>query len=51
MNEIANNYAGLENQKSIKNQTAFSARFDKQDNDDQVLDEFEFYTNLNINKN
>ena len=29
----------------------FSTRFDKQDEDDQVLDEIELYINLSINRN
>ena len=31
-------------------QTVFSARFDEQDDDDQVLDEIEFYNSLKKNK-
>ena len=38
--------ARLINHKEYKYQTVFSARFDKQDEDDQVLDEIEFYNNL-----
>ena len=29
----------------------FSARFDKQDEEEQVLDEIDLYINLNINRN
>ena len=32
-------------------QTVFSARFDKQDEDNQVLDETELFTSLKINHN
>ena len=32
-------------------QTVFSARFDEQDEDDQVLDEIEVYNTLNKNQN
>ena len=32
----------------FKYQTAFSARFDKQDEDNQILDETELFNNLNI---
>ena len=33
----------------FKNQTVFSARFDKQDEDNQVLDETEIFININLN--
>ena len=35
----------------FKNQTAFSARFDKQDEANQVVDETEIFINLNSNHN
>ena len=35
----------------FKYQTVSSARFDKQDEDNQVLDETEFFNNLNFNNN
>ena len=38
---MANIYARLTNQNKFKYQTVFSARIDKQDEDDQVLDEIE----------
>ena len=44
-------YARLINQYKFKYQTAFSARFDKQDEDNQVSDETELYINLYINHN
>ena len=44
-------YARLINQYKFKYQTVFSARFDKQDENDQVLDETELFINLNINHN
>ena len=46
---MANIYAEIINQCKFNYQTVFSARFDKQDEDDQVLDEIEFYIILNIN--
>ena len=39
------------NQYKFKYQTIFSARFDKQDEDNQVVDERELFINLNINHN
>ena len=42
-------YARLLNQYKFKYQTIFSARFDKQDEDNQVLDETELFIILNIN--
>ena len=42
-------YARLINQYKFKYQTVFSARFDKQDENDQVLDETELFSNLKIN--
>ena len=44
---MATIYATLINQYKFKYQTVFSARFDKQDADDQVLDDIELYINLN----
>ena len=51
MKELAVFYARLRNQYKFKNQTVFSARFDKQDEDNQVLDETELFINLSINHN
>ena len=51
MKEIAIIYARLINQYKFKYQTVFSARFDKQNEDNQVLDETELFINLNINHN
>ena len=42
-------YARLINQYKFKYQTVFSARFDKQDEDGELLDETELFSNLNIN--
>ena len=44
-------YARLINQYKFRYQTVFSARFDKQDEDGQLLDETELFINLNINQN
>ena len=44
-------YARLINHYKFRNQTVFSARFDKQVEDNQVLDETELFINLNINQN
>ena len=44
-------YARLINQYKIRYQVVFSARFDKQDEDGQVLDEIELFIHLNINQN
>ena len=49
MKELAMIYARIKNQYIFKYQTVFLARFDKQDEDNQVLDETEFFINLNIN--
>ena len=49
--ELAVIYARLINQYKFKYQTVFSARFDKQDEDNQVLDEIELFINLNNNHN
>ena len=42
-------YARLINQYEFRYQTVFSARFDKQDEANQLLDETELIINLNIN--
>ena len=39
------------NQYKFRYQTVFSARFDKQDEDNQILEETELFINLNINHN
>ena len=44
-------YARLINQYNFKYQTVFSARFDKQDEDYQLLDETEIFINSSINHN
>ena len=44
-------YARLINQYKFRYQTVFSARFDEQDENNQVLDETELFINLNINHN
>ena len=49
--ELSVFYANLINQYKIKYQTVFSARFDKQDEDNQVLDETELFINLIITHN
>ena len=49
--QISTKNARLINQYRFKYQTVFSATFDKQDEDDQVLDEIELYISLNITKN
>ena len=51
MKELAVIYARIINQYKFNYQTVFSARFDKQDEDNQVLDETELFINLNINHN
>ena len=51
MKELSIIYARLRNQYKFSYQTVFSARFDKQDEDGQVLDEIELFINLNINHN
>ena len=55
VNKIKNNYkffyARLINQCKFQYQTVFSTRYDKQDEDNQVLDETELFINLNINHN
>ena len=44
-------YARILNRYNIKCQAVFSERFDKQDEADLVLDEFEKYMYLNLNRN
>ena len=39
------------NQCKLKNQTVFSARFDKQGEDGLFMDQFELFINLKINPN
>ena len=51
MKELAVIYARLINQYKFKYQTVFSARFDKPDEDGQLLDEIELFINLNMNYN
>ena len=51
MKELSVIYARLINQYKFKYQTVFSARFDKQDEDGQLLDETELFINLIINYN
>ena len=48
MKELSVIYARLINQSKFKYQTVFSARFDKQNEDGQLLDETELFINLNI---
>ena len=51
MKELYIIYARLMNQYKFRYQTVFSARFDKQDEDNRILDETELFINLNINHN
>ena len=51
LKELAVIYARLINQYKFKYQAVFSARFDKQNEDIQVLDETELFINLNMNYN
>ena len=51
MKKLSVIYARLINQYKFRYQSVFSARFDKQDEDDQLLDETELFINLNINQN
>ena len=51
MKELSVIYARLISQYKFRYQTVFSARFDKQGEDNQVLDETELFINLNINHN
>ena len=48
---MATFYARLLNRYEIKYQTVFLARFKKQDEVNQVLDEIEIFKNLKINQN
>ena len=48
--EMASFYARLINQYKFKNQTFFSVRFDKENEDSQVLDETQLFISLNINR-
>ena len=41
----------LENKYKFKNQTVFTARFDKQDDEDQMPDDFELKINFSSNEN
>ena len=49
--EMAKIYARLIDHYKFKYQTVFSARFDNQDEDDQILDEVDLFLSLNINRN
>ena len=51
MKKLSIIYARIINQFIFKYQTVFPARFDKQDENDQVLDETELFINLNNNHN
>ena len=51
MKELYVIYARLLNQYKFKYQTVFSARFDKQDEDNQLLDETKLIINFNFNHN
>ena len=51
MKELSIIYARLINQYKFRYQTVFLARFDKQNEDNQVLDETELFINLNNNHN
>ena len=51
MKELSSIYARLINQYKFRYQTVFSARFDKQNEVGQLLDETELFINLNINHN
>ena len=51
MKELSVIDARLINQYKFKYQTVFSARFDKQNEDGQLLDETELFINLNMNHN
>ena len=51
MKELSIIYARLINQYKFKYQTVFSARFDKQNEDNQILDETELFINLSNNHN
>ena len=49
--QISTIQAGLIKQYKFYYQTGFSARFDKQDGDEQVLDEIEFSNNIKTLQN
>ena len=49
--ELSVIYARLINQNKFKDQTVLSARFEKQDEDNRVLEETELFINININHN
>ena len=49
--ELSVIYARILNQYKFKNQTIFSAKFDKQDGDNKVLNGTELFNNLNVNHN
>ena len=49
--ELSVIYARLLNEFKFRYHTVFSARFDKQNEDNQILDETELFINLNININ
>ena len=51
VNEMATIYAKLISQFKFKYQCTFLARFDKQDEDGELLDEIELFINLKINQN
>ena len=51
MKELSVIYARLINQYKFRYQTVFSARFDEQDEDGQLLEATELFINLNINHN
>ena len=51
MKELSVFYARLINQYKFKYQTVFSARFNKRNEDNQVVDGTELFINLNINHN
>ena len=48
--EMSTKYAGLIKPKKIKNHTVFSAKLDKQYEDDEVLEGIEIYVNLKSNQ-
>ena len=50
-NDLCVFYATLTNQYKFNFQTVLSARFDKQDEDNHLLEEAELFINLNINHN
>ena len=51
MKELSFIYARLLNQYKFIYQTVFTARFDKQNEHNQIVDETELFINLNINHN